>query len=134
MGKGLSEDARYKLYRYGAHGAWWSAVAWTGVLTWVNLSHPVTALPNLFQRVSGLFILLLMGFGISLGSALSRMRLARTIESVFEVGMDVAALGSKVRQEQIIHLLEEERDARNDGGQAAGASEALPDVPGSENR
>lgn len=90
MTRRTSEDVRYLTYRIGAHLAWWGAFAWTGVLTYINLSHPVTALPNLFQRISGLFILLLMGIAIALGSALSRMRLARTITGVFEAGMQVA--------------------------------------------
>lgn len=91
MNKRSSEDVRYLTYRLGAHVAWWSAFAWTALLTWVNLERPITALPNVFQRISGLFILLLMGIAIALGSALSRMRLARTITSVFETGMKVAS-------------------------------------------
>src|SRR4051812_28777764 len=98
----MSEDFRYKAYRLGAHLAWWGAFAWTSILTWVNLTRPAAALPNTFQRVSGLFIILLMGLGISLGSALARMRLARTIEKVFRVGVSVASGGAKERQDQII--------------------------------
>lgn len=103
-----SEDIRYWTYRIGAHVSWWTAFAWTAALTWVNLQRPGLAPPNTFQRVSGLFIILLMGIAIALGSALARMRLARTIEQVFKVGMDVAAAGSKERQTQIIGLLQEE--------------------------
>lgn len=87
----INEDVRYNLYRAGAHAAWWSALGWTGVLTWVNLSRPAMALPNTFQRISGIFIIILLGIGIALGSALSRMRLARTISEVFETGMKLAA-------------------------------------------
>lgn len=101
----ISEDVRYRLYRFGAHFAWWSATAWTAILTWVNLTRPVTALPSTFQRVSGLFILLLMGIAIALGSALSRMRLARTITQVFQVGVEVAAAGAEGRQREIMNLL-----------------------------
>lgn len=101
----MSEDARYKLYRVGAHVSWWSAFAWTAVLTWVNLTKPMTALPNTFQRVSGLFILLLMGIAIALGSALARMRLARTITQVFQVGVEVASAGAEARQTEIMELL-----------------------------
>jgi hypothetical protein len=107
-----AEDFRYIAYRLGAHASWWGAFAWTVALTWVNLSRPVTALPTTFQRVSGLFILLLMGVAIALGSSLSRMRLSRTIENVFRVGMDVAAAGSKERQTEIINLLHEELESR----------------------
>lgn len=106
--KRTAEDVRYLAYRIGAHLAWWSAFAWTAILTYVNLSHPVTALPNTFQRISGLFILLLMGIAIALGSALARMRLAKTIAKVFETGVGVAALGARDRQEQIIQMLREE--------------------------
>lgn len=104
----VDEDARYKVYRVGAHAAWWGAFVWVGLLTWVNLNRPAMALPNTFQRISGLFIILLMGIAIALGSSLSRMRLAKTITGVFETGMNVAGLGSKERQEQIIALLHEE--------------------------
>lgn len=106
--KRTAEDVRYLAYRLGAHLAWWSAVAWTIALTVVNLSRPVTTLPNLFQRISGLFIILLMGIAIALGSALSRMRLAKTIAKVFETGVGVAALGARDRQEQIIEMLRQE--------------------------
>lgn len=108
MMKRTGEDARYVLYRLGAHLAWWSAFAWLAVLTYVNLTRPAMALPNVFQRISGLFIILLMGIAIALGSALSRMRLARTIAKVFETGVGVASLGAKDRQEQIIQMLREE--------------------------
>lgn len=108
----MSEDFRYKAYRIGAHLTWWGAFAWTSVLTWVNLTRPATALPNTFQRVSGLFIILLMGLGISFGSALARMRLGRTIEKVFQVGVTVAAGGAQERQEQIIRMLKEELEER----------------------
>lgn len=87
---GLTEDTRYNLYRYGAHAAWWTAFAWTALLTYVNLTHPPTAPPGAFQRVSGLGIILLMGIAIALGSALSRMRLASVINKVFESGMRIA--------------------------------------------
>lgn len=106
--KRTAEDFRYLAYRLGAHLAWWAAFGWTVALTIVNLSRPVTALPNLFQRVSGLFIILLMGVAIALGSALARMRLAKTIAKVFETGVGVAALGARDRQEQIIQMLREE--------------------------
>ncbi len=69
-----------------ANLGWWGAFAWTAVLTWVNLSRPATALPTTFQRISGLFIILLMGIGIAAGSALSRMRLSETITKALEVG------------------------------------------------
>jgi hypothetical protein len=109
---GMSEDVRYKLYRLGAHFAWWSAFAWTVALTIVNLSRPVTSLPTVFQRISGLFIILLMGVAIALGSALARMRLAKTIAKVFNVGISVAANGAQERQKQIIQLLGEEIESR----------------------
>lgn len=102
------EDTRYVIYRLGAHGAWWGAFAWTVALTWVNLTRPALAPPDTFQKISGLFIILLMGVAIALGSALSRMRLARTITRVFEVGVDVASRGAQGRQQQIIDLLNEE--------------------------
>lgn len=116
----MNEDKRYRLYRFGAHAAWWSAFVWTAALTWVNLARPATALPNTFQRVSGLFIILLMGIAIALGSALSRMRLADTITSVFKVGVNVAASGAKERQEQIIHLLTEEFESKGYSGSLYG--------------
>ena len=111
----MSEDLRYRLYRAGAHFSWWGAFAWTAALTWVNLNRPATAVPSTFQRVSGLFIILLMGIAIALGSALSRMRLARTITQVFETGVNVAGLGAEARQKQIISLLKTELDSRNEG-------------------
>jgi hypothetical protein len=107
-----AEDVRYLAYRIGAHVAWWGSFAWTAALTWINLSRPVAALPTTFQRVSGLFILLLMGVAIALGSSLARMRLAKTITKVFDVGMNVAAAGSKERQTEIINLLHEELESR----------------------
>jgi uncharacterized membrane protein len=55
----------------------------------MNVSRPALSLPNDFQRVSGLFILLLMGVAIALGSTLSRMRLAKTITEVFQAGVTV---------------------------------------------
>lgn len=99
-----SEDARYKLYRAGAHGAWWSAFAWTAVLTYVNLTRDPMTPPSAFQRASGLGIILLMGVAIALGSALSRMRLSATILSVFEAGQKVAEIRA--------HEAEERADAR----------------------
>lgn len=109
-----SEDARYTLYRAGAHLAWWTAVVWTFVLTWVNIRRG-TALPDTFQEVSGIFIVLLMGMGVALGSALARMRLARTIQQVFRVGADVAAAGSRERQMEIIRLLKQDLEQREHG-------------------
>lgn len=96
-----SEDARYKLYRYGAHGAWWAAFAWTALLTYVNLTRPITAPPGAFQRVSGIGIILLMGVAIALGSALSRMRLAKTILTVFETGEKVAELRNLAAEKRV---------------------------------
>lgn len=110
----VSEDFRYKAYRLGAHLTWWGAFAWTAALTWVNLTRPATALPTVFQRVSGLFIILLMGLAISLGSALARMRLAKTIQEVFRAGMTVAGGGARERQEQIIQLLQIELDSKKE--------------------
>lgn len=110
--KKTDEDIRYLSYRLGAHVAWWSAFAWTAALTWVNIARPATALPNAFQRVSGLFIILLMGMAVALGSALSRMRLAKTIRAVFEVGVSVASEGARERQKQIIDLLNDEITSR----------------------
>jgi hypothetical protein len=107
-----SEDRRYSLYKLGAHLSWWGAFAWTTVLTYVNLTRPAAALPNTFQRVSGLFIILLMGVAIALGSALSRMRLAKTISRVFEVGVTVASDGARQRQQEIINMLQEELASR----------------------
>lgn len=107
-----SEDYRYKTYRLGAHLAWWSAFGWTAALTYVNLTRPIDALPNTFQRISGLFIILLMGVAIALGSALARMRLARTITHVFEVGVGVASDGARERQNEIIKLLGQELEER----------------------
>ena len=69
-----------------ANFGWWGAFTLTTVLTWVNISRPPTALPTTFQRVSGLFIILLMGIGIAAGLALSRMRLAESILRAFEEG------------------------------------------------
>lgn len=109
----MNEDMRYRLYRLGAHAAWWTAFAWTVALTWVNLSRPATALPNTFQRVSGLFIILLMGVAIALGSALARMRLAKTITQVFRVGAQVAEAGSYERQTEIIDLLKKDLNMRS---------------------
>lgn len=109
----MTEDARYKIYRIGAHVTWWGAFAWTATLTWVNLVRPVTVAPTLFQRVSGLFIILLMGCAIALGSALSRMRLARTISDVFQTGMRLASESHKELASQIIASVHEEKeDAR----------------------
>lgn len=112
----INEDFRYKVYRIGAHASWWGAFAWTSILTWVNLTRPATALPNTFQRVSGLFIILLMGVAIALGSALARMRLAKTIARVFEVGVSVASQGAVERQQQIIRLLKTELESRDGQG------------------
>lgn len=109
----MSEDRRYRLYRFGAHFSWWSAFAWTAALTYVNLTRPPLALPNTFQRISGLFIILLMGAAIAFGSALSRMRLSRTITRVFEVGVGVASEGAQERQKEIINLLQQEMDERS---------------------
>jgi hypothetical protein len=86
----ITEDTRYKLYRWGAHLAWWGALGWAIALTWVNLQRGA-ALPGAFQRISGIAIILLVGVAIALGSALSRMRLARTIGNVFEAGMRIAS-------------------------------------------
>lgn len=116
-GKRNDEDRRYAAYRLGAHFTWWGAFAWTAALTYVNLTRPVAALPNTFQRVSGLFIILLMGVAIALGSALSRMRLARTISRVFEVGVGVASEGARERQSEIIRMLKEELDSRDGADQ-----------------
>lgn len=87
--KKSSEDRRYLLYRIGAHGAWWGAFAWTAILTVSKLQREITEPPTRFEQVSGLFIILLMGVAIALGSALARMRLAKTISRVFEAGMMV---------------------------------------------
>ena len=108
----FNEDTRYVVYRLGAHIAWWSAAAWTAVLTWVNLSRPVTALPSTFQRISGLFIILLMGVAIALGSALARMRLARTITKVFEAGVTVALIEESRRHLVAVEVEDEEEMKR----------------------
>lgn len=105
---GISEDFRYTAYRLGAHFCWWTAFAWTAALTWVRLIGSPLDPPTKFEQVSGLFIILLMGGAIAMGSALARMRLAKTITEVFNVGVKVASSGAKERQEQIIHMLKEE--------------------------
>lgn len=84
------EDVRYNLYRFGAHTAWWGAAAWSTALTWENLHSSPLKPPSDFIRVSGIFILLLMGVAIALGSALSRMRLGKTISGVFQTGLSIA--------------------------------------------
>lgn len=88
----MDEDTRYNVYRIGAHGAWWGALALTVALTVVNLLADPLSPPSAFQRVSGIFIVLMIGCGIALGSALARMRLADTIADVFETGLKVATV------------------------------------------
>lgn len=100
--RNMTEDTRYKIYRIGAHVTWWGAFAWTAALTWINLSRPALSSPTTFQRVSGLFIILLMGCAIALGSALSRMRLARTISDVFRTGMRIATETHKDIADQVV--------------------------------
>lgn len=87
--KKTPEDRRYLLYRVGAHLAWWSAFGLALALTAIRLAHEATDPPTRFEQLSGIFIILLMGAAIALGSALARMRLARTITRVFEAGMMV---------------------------------------------
>lgn len=99
-----SEDTRYKIYRVGAHVAWWTAFTWTAVITYISLNQDSMTPPSSFQRVSGLGIILLMGVAIALGSTLSRMRLSATILAVFEAGQRVAALRA--------HEAEERSDAK----------------------
>lgn len=89
--KRTAEDRRYLVFKIGAHVCWWLAFAWAVGLTWARVAADPTTPPGTFERVSSIFIILLMGAAISLGSSLSRMRLARTITDVFEAGMTVAA-------------------------------------------
>lgn len=86
MHKILTEENRRKIALLLANFGWWGAIVWTGVLTYFNLTNPPTALPTTVQRVSGIFIILLMGVGIAACSALSRMRLSKTIVAAFEQG------------------------------------------------
>lgn len=104
----MTEDTRYKIYRIGAHVSWWGAFAWTAALTWINISRPVASAPTAFQRVSGLFIILLMGCAIALGSALARMRLARTISDVFQTGMRLASESHKDLANQVVASIRKE--------------------------
>lgn len=88
----MDEDARFQVYRIGAHGSWWGALILTVILTVMNLSANPLEPPNTFQRIAGIFIVFLIGVGIALGSALARMRLADTIADVFETGLKVATV------------------------------------------
>lgn len=83
------EDRRYLFYRIGAHASWWGALALAAILTASRLAREVGEPPTRFEQISGIFIILLMGVAIALGSALARMRLAKTISRVFEAGMMV---------------------------------------------
>jgi hypothetical protein len=94
-----TEDRRYLFYRLGAHFAWWSAFGLAAALTISRVSREVMAPPTRFEQVSGIFIILLMGVAIALGSALARMRLARTITRVFEAGMMVGHLQGQQKRE-----------------------------------
>lgn len=87
--KKSAEDKRYLFYRIGAHASWWGAFALAVTLTASRLAREVGEPPTRFEQISGIFIILLMGVAIALGSALARMRLARTITRVFEAGMMV---------------------------------------------
>jgi len=82
----IKEEHRRVIALVLANVGWWGAFTWTSVLTYMNITRPVTAMPNTFQRISGLFIILLMGVGIAAGLALSRMRLAASILRAFEEG------------------------------------------------
>jgi hypothetical protein len=86
VNKILTEENRRRIALFLAHMGWWGAIVLTTVLTWYNTSRPPTALPTTFQRVAGIFIILMMGVGIAACSALSRMRLSRTIVAAFEQG------------------------------------------------
>lgn len=87
--KRTPEDWRYLYYRVGAHFCWWSAFGLALALTVMRLDNSPTELPSKFEQISGIFVILLMGVAISLGSALARMRLAKTIANVFEAGIAV---------------------------------------------
>ncbi len=82
----MRESSRRKAITVLAYGSWLGALGMTAVLTYFNFTHPLPALPNAFQRVGGLFIVLLIGVAISSGLALSRIRLAKTLSAVFEEG------------------------------------------------
>ena len=86
-----SDDFRFQLYRIGAHVAWWGAFAWTVALTTVNLGRGELAPRTAFQTSSPIVIILLIGIAIALGNALSRMRLAKTIAEVFNLGLTLSA-------------------------------------------
>lgn len=82
----LSEDLQRKLVAFVAWGSWLVALTLTGIVTYVNVTRPITLAPTFFQRVAGSFIVVLIGTGIGAGLALSRMKLADTIANAFAEG------------------------------------------------
>lgn len=85
--KKTKEDRRFLIYQVGAYVSWIAAFGLTTYLTVVRLGRELTEPPTRFEQLSGIFIILAMGVAIALGSALSRMKLARTITKVFQAGM-----------------------------------------------
>jgi hypothetical protein len=86
----FTEELRHRTALTLAHGGWWGAVVWAIVLTYFNVINPLPNPPMPVQRISGIFIILLMGVGIAACSSLSRMRLSKTISKVFETGLTAA--------------------------------------------
>lgn len=76
------EEHRRTMALVLAHTGWWGSVLLLVVIISMGGSKPAGNAPPWL----GLVFIILMGVGIAAGSALSRMRLARTIEMAFERG------------------------------------------------
>lgn len=81
----LTEERRRKGALIIANTGWWGAVTLLGVHIGLGGARPVGGAPPWM----GLVIVVLIGVGIAGGTALSRMKLARTISKALEVGMQI---------------------------------------------
>lgn len=107
----ISEEHRRFFALVFAHVGWWGSFVLLCIIISMGGSKPAGKAPPWL----GLIFILLMGVGIAAGSALSRMRLSRTIVTAFERGYDMAVTKARAeRLEEAVSLKKDQKLERDE--------------------
>lgn len=103
----MTEDDRRKVALFVAHGGWWGAFGLLITNVALGGSRPAGSAPPWL----GLIIVFLIGVGIAGGTALARMRMARTIMSAMDQGYRMFKLREDTQDEEPSETSEDETES-----------------------